>query len=100
LLLKKDESLQLLIVNVIKQANLGEVVIWNMSEKFPIKECNKLHPEHWVNVYGVVSERCEYINTCQVYQLETVLGGIVRSWFEDIVLELVNEEENQYPEEA
>jgi hypothetical protein len=71
----------------------GDVAIGEMSEEISINECKKLHLEQWVKVYGVVSNRCEYINTCQVYQLETVAWSISRGWFEDIVLQPVDEEE-------
>lgn len=64
-----------------------------MSEKISIKECNQLHPEQWVKVYGFVFGRCEYINTCQLYQLEAMIGSTSQHWFEDIVLQLVDEEE-------
>lgn len=64
-----------------------------MNAEIPIKDCKKLHPEQWVKVYGVVSNCDEYINTCQAYQLETVVGSIPHGWFEDIVLYLVDEQE-------
>ncbi len=66
-----------------------------MNSAIFIEECKKLHPEQWVNLYGVVSHQWEYINTFQVYQLETVVGSIPRGWFKDIALYLVDEEE--YP---
>lgn len=64
-----------------------------MSEKISIKECHQLHPEQWVKVYGFVFGRCEYINTCQIYQLQTVIENTPLHWFEDIMLQLVDEEE-------
>jgi hypothetical protein len=64
-----------------------------MSEKISIKECKKLLPEQWVKVYGVISNCCKYINTCQTYQLQTVVRNIPHGWFDDIVLHLVDEEE-------
>lgn len=64
-----------------------------MSKEIFIKECKELHPEQWVKVYGVFSNCCKYINTCQVYQLESVVGSISPGWFEDIVLHPVDEEE-------
>ncbi len=60
-------------------------------EIVPVDECEKFHPQQWVNMYGIVSNRCEYINTCQVYQVETTIASIQRSWFKNIVLEPVDE---------
>ncbi|HEY9614057.1 hypothetical protein [Allocoleopsis sp.] len=64
-----------------------------MSAKIFIEQCKTLHPEQWVKLYGVVSNRWEYINTFQAYQLETVVSGISLGWFKDIALYLVDEEE-------
>lgn len=64
-----------------------------MFETIIIDEYKKLHPEQWLKVYGVFSNRCDYINTCQVYQLEAVLGSIQRGWWDEYVLELVDEKE-------
>lgn len=64
-----------------------------MSEKISVKECHQFHPEQWVKVYGFVFGRCEYINTCQIYQLEVVLGSTSCHWFEEIVVQPVDEEE-------
>ena len=72
----------------------GEPYCKQMSEKISIKKCNQLHPEQWVKIYGLVFGCCEYINTCQIYQLETVIGNTSRHWFEDIVLQPVDEEEH------
>ncbi|MEW6494713.1 MAG: hypothetical protein AB1589_19680 [Cyanobacteriota bacterium] len=64
-----------------------------MSEKVSIKECNQLEPEQWIKVYGFLFGRWEHINTCQIYQLEAVIGSTSCQWFEDIGLQLVDEEE-------
>jgi hypothetical protein len=63
-----------------------------MNGLIPLDECKKLHPEQWVKVYGVFCDRCDYINTCQVDQLETVLSGNRKSWWDGFFLELVDEE--------
>lgn len=54
---------------------------------------NKFDPLQWIKVYGVFSSRCDYIITCQGYQLETVLGCMQPEWWDDVVLEAVDEEE-------
>lgn len=54
---------------------------------------NKFEPLQWIKVYGVFSSRCDYIITCQAYQLETVLGCMQPGWWDDVVLELVEDEE-------
>ncbi len=64
-----------------------------MSEKISLDECEKLHPYQWVKLYGVTANRHEYINTCQVYQLEAVLGNMQHSWWDNYVLELIDEQE-------
>jgi hypothetical protein len=56
-----------------------------------MEEPEQLHPQQWVKVYGVISNCCQYINTCQVYQLDAVVGNIQRGWFEDLILELIDE---------
>lgn len=64
-----------------------------VSEKISVDECEKLHPHQWVKLYGVIANRYEYINTCQIYQLKTVVGSIKRSWWDNYVLEPVDEKE-------
>ena len=64
-----------------------------MYRKISIEQCQKLPPEQWVKIYGVFSNRCEYINTCQVDQLEVVISRNYYGWFQDIVLEPVDESE-------
>ena len=64
-----------------------------MSEEIFIRECKRLHPEQWVQLYGIVSNRWEYINTFQAYQLETVIRSIPRGWFKDISLYPIDQEE-------
>ena len=68
-----------------------------MNETISIKEIqayNQFDPEQWVKIYGFVFGRCEYINTCQIYQLEVVIDSTSHHWFEDIVLQPVDEEEH------
>ena len=64
-----------------------------MLEIVRVEDCQNLHPEQWVKLYGVISKRCDYIITCQVYQLETVLGVVKRHWCDSYVLELIDQEE-------
>ena len=64
-----------------------------MQESITIKECEKLHLDQWVKVYGVFASRCDYLVTCQVYQLEAVLDKNPKSWWDDYALEPVDEEE-------
>jgi hypothetical protein len=66
-------------------------------ETITFDESNQLHPEQWIKVYGVFSNRCDYIITCQVYQLETVLSSNQRNWWDDILLEPIDEEEQPMP---
>lgn len=54
---------------------------------------SKFSPLQWIKVYGVFSSRCDYIITCQGYQLETVLGCMQPEWWDDVVLEPVDEED-------
>ena len=64
-----------------------------LHRKISIAQCQKLHPEQWVKIYGLFSNRCEYINTCQVDQLEVVIPQNYHGWFHEIVLEPVDESE-------
>ncbi len=64
-----------------------------MLEKISIHEHQKLDPFQWVKVYGVTCSCYDYINTCQVYQLEAVQRSFQRGWWEEYVLEPVDEEE-------
>jgi hypothetical protein len=54
---------------------------------------SKFSPLQWIKVYGVFSSRCDYIITCQGYQLETVLRCMQPEWWDDVVLEPVDEED-------
>lgn len=56
-------------------------------------DLHKFSPLQWVKVYGVFSSRCDYIITCQGYQLETVLRCMQPEWWDDVVLEPVDEED-------
>jgi hypothetical protein len=58
-----------------------------------LDEYEKLPLEQWIRLYGIVSNRSDYIITCQVYQLKAVLGSIRRHWWDDFTLELINEDE-------
>ncbi len=66
-----------------------------MSEKISLNEREKLHPHQWVKLYGngANPDEYEYINTCQVYQLDAVLTSISSSWWNNYVLEPVDENE-------
>lgn len=73
---------------------------WNLSgnksksmPKVINVDCHKFSPLQWIKVYGVFSSRCDYIITCQGYQLETVLGCMQPDWWDDVVLEPVDEED-------
>ena len=43
-----------------------------------------------INVYGIASSRCEYINTCEVYELKTLLSCLPAHWWKSFALELIN----------
>ena len=43
-----------------------------------------------INVYGITSSRCEYINTCEVYELKTLLSCLPSHWWKSFALELIN----------
>lgn len=64
-----------------------------MSQVIRISECEKFHPYQWVKLYGIISGRWHYINTCQVYQLKMVTATIRRGWWDDYLLEPVDEQE-------
>lgn len=64
-----------------------------MPGRISLAQRQKLHPEQWVKIYGIFSNRCEYINTCQVDQLEAVISQNFVNWFQSIVLEPVDESE-------
>ncbi len=64
-----------------------------MKKSIAVAQHNKFDPLQWIKVYGVFSNRCDYIISCQAYQLETVLGCIQLHWWDDVVLEPVDEEE-------
>ena len=63
-----------------------------MNQKIPIDESKNLHLEQWVEIYGIFSNCCHYINTCQVYQLEAVLIRIPPAWWDKFLLKPVDEE--------
>jgi hypothetical protein len=63
------------------------------KETVSIDAREALHPEQWVKLYGIFSNRYNHIITCQIYQLETVLSKIQHSWWDDYILELVEGEE-------
>ena len=58
-----------------------------------VEQGSKFDPLQVIKVYGVFSNRCDYINTCQGYQLETVLRCMQPDWWDDVILEPVDEEE-------
>ncbi|HEY9829453.1 MAG TPA: hypothetical protein V6D26_02660, partial [Stenomitos sp.] len=68
-----------------------------MDAFIPFEDKNTLHPEQWVKVYGIHSEQYYYIITCQVFQLDAVLGGNQATWWADwwdgFLLEAVDEGE-------
>lgn len=73
----------------------------NVSKSITIDECKQFHPEQWVNLYGVFAHRCDYLITCQVYQIETVISKNQRHWWDDYFLEPIDENEQPIPlEEA
>ncbi len=71
-----------------------------MINYIPLGEYQKFHPEQWVKLYGVTSNRHHYLITCQVYQLEVVISSQQRGWWDDYLLEPVDEEEQPLPLEA
>jgi hypothetical protein len=62
-------------------------------EVIAVEKYQRFDPLQWVKVYGVVSSRCDYIITCQGYQLETVLGCLQPGWWDDVILEADDQEE-------
>ncbi len=69
------------------------LLVGKVGESIPLRDSQKFHPEQWVKLYGIISNRCDYIITCQVYHLETVLSSTQRHWWDEYVLEPVDEEE-------
>ncbi len=43
-----------------------------------------------INVYGIDSSRCDYINTCEVYELEILLSCLPAHWWKSFAIELIN----------
>ena len=80
-----------LIVHLITSEKLAAVK--KVGESITLNERKKFHPEQWVKLYGIVSNHCDYIITCQVSHLDTVLNHTQRSWWDDYLLEPVDEEE-------
>lgn len=66
-----------------------------MGAFIPFEDKNTLQPEQWVKVYGLHSEQCYYIITCQVFQLDAVLGGNQGiwwiGWWDGFLLESIDE---------
>ena len=62
-----------------------------MKVEILLDQSKNLNPEQWIKIYGIFSNRCDYIITCQVYQLETVLSRIQPSWWDNFILEPVDE---------
>lgn len=65
----------------------------SVLNQFNAEKYNNLQPLQWVKVYGIFSNRCDHIITCQVYQLSTILRCLQPTWWEDVVVEIVDEEE-------
>jgi hypothetical protein len=65
-----------------------------MDELIPFEDKDTLHPEQWVKIYGICSEQYYFIITCQVFQLDAVLGGNQGlwwiGWWEGFLLECVD----------
>lgn len=66
-----------------------------MDAFIPFEDKNTLHPEQWVKLYGIHSDQYYYIITCQVFQLDAVLGGNQEiwwtGWWEGFLLESIDE---------
>ena len=43
-----------------------------------------------INVYGITPSRYEYINTCDISELEVVLKCIQADWWESFAIELID----------
>ncbi len=54
-----------------------------MNELIPLSESEQLAPEQWVKLYGVAYDQCQYILTCQVWQLQETFGSNKRKWSEE-----------------
>jgi hypothetical protein len=50
-----------------------------------------------INVYGVIEGRYQYINTCEVSQLEVVLKCLKADWWGSFAIELVNKPGQMIP---
>ena len=44
-----------------------------------------------INVYGIIKGKYEYINTCEIDQLEVLLNCLKANWYDNVVIELFNE---------
>jgi len=43
-----------------------------------------------INVYGITSSRYEYINTCDISELEVALECLPANWWESFAIELID----------
>jgi hypothetical protein len=64
-----------------------------VDNRITLDECKQFHPQQWVKLYGLDANRHDYIITCQVYQLEIVLSWSQRHWWDNYILEPVDEKE-------
>jgi len=50
-----------------------------------------------INVYGVTSTRYEYINTCDISELEVLLKCLQADWWESLAIELISQPGRMIP---
>ena len=50
-----------------------------------------------INVYGVNFLKYEYINTCEVYELEVVLSCLQTHWWKSFAIELIDKPGEMIP---
>ncbi|HEY9597370.1 MAG TPA: hypothetical protein V6D33_06830 [Cyanophyceae cyanobacterium] len=58
----------------------------NMHELIPLNESEQLAPEQWVKLYGVAHGQCNYIVTCQLWQVLEIFGTDTKKWHEDFFI--------------
>ena len=50
-----------------------------------------------INVYGISPSRYEYINTCDISELEVVLKCLQADWWESLAIELISQPGRMIP---
>jgi len=62
---------------------LSTLMHQEMHELIPLNQSEQLAPEQWVKLYGVAYGQCDYIVTCQLWQVLEIFGSNGKKWSED-----------------